>query len=164
MLRRRRRPSLIHDDNPECGKWVKAGLEFTGGTLHASSVVATSPSGADWSLSPLFPPGNFHESLSSDASSLRIKFERIGEALWIWYRNPAASSFWVPRSPEIASAGWTKMREVMGFFSGVESKGGVWLGCYASRPMDFMTSSSWEGADDGLGRGLTVEFEELEIL
>ena len=85
------------------GRWVKAGLEFTGGTLNASSVVATSPTGADWSISPVLPAALPHEALPPAMSSLRIKFERIGDSLWIWYRLPGVSSCPGHRSP--ASSG-----------------------------------------------------------
>src|SRR5271163_2058764 len=48
-----RRLHSRHDAPAQC-KWAKAGLEFANGTLNASSTVATSPCGADWSLSPVF--------------------------------------------------------------------------------------------------------------
>ena len=50
-----------------------------------------------------------------------------------------------------------------GFFSGVEDKYGVWVGCCASRPMNFMPSHSWEANTGGDRDGLLVEFEDLEI-
>ena len=147
------------------GKWVKAGLEFTGGTLNASSTVAMSPYGADWSLSPVLPSVLPHEVLPSALSSLRIKFERIGDALWIWYRMPAFSQCSAdPPSPASAGAEWRKIREVMGFFWGVEDKGEVWIGCYASRPMDFVPGPMLQARDrDDPRNGLLVEFEDLEI-
>jgi regulation of enolase protein 1 (concanavalin A-like superfamily) len=167
--RRRRRHSRCYDDDDNetwsGGKWVKAGLEFTGGTLNASSVVATSDSGADWSICPIFPPWSLpQDTFSPSLSSLRIKFERIGDALWIWYRIPHGSPFFPNReSPGAAGAEWQKVREVMGFFSGVEAKGGVWVGCYASRPIQYVPGSSWED-ERPEANGLRVEFEELEIL
>jgi len=149
------------DPPPSQGKWAKAGLEFSDGTLNASCTVAMSPNGADWSLSPL-PFSLPHESLPLDMSSLRIKFERIGDALWVWYRMPGLSRCSSPLpSPASVGAEWKKVREIMGFFCDVEDKGGLWVGCYASRPMTFMPSRSWEG-DDGIN-GLCVEFEDLEI-
>ena len=155
------------NDPPVQGKWVKAGLEFTGGTLNASCTVATSPSGADWSLSPVLPAALPHEALPLAMSSLRIKFERIGDSLWVWYRMPNISSYSAPHSPASAGAEWRKVREVMGFFTGVEDKYGVWVGCYASRPMNFIPSHSWEGGtgggSDNERNGLLVEFEDLEI-
>ena len=62
---------------PRC-KWVKAGMEFSSGTINASSVSATAD-GADWCLTPLCP------STAMGPQSLRIKLERIGYSLWIWY-------------------------------------------------------------------------------
>lgn len=163
--RSRSRP--VRNDLSAQGRWVKAGLEFTGGTLNASCTVAMSPCGADWSLSPVLSLAMPHEALAVEMSSLRIKFERVGDALWVWYRMPGVSSCSSPPSPATVGAEWRKMREVMGFFLGVEDKNGVWVGCYASRPMTFMPSRSWEMArgnseiDDR--DGLLVEFEDLEI-
>lgn len=163
--RRRRYQSR---DEVEVGKWVKAGLEFTGGAMNASSVVATSASGGDWSLSPLFCSDALRDSSDPITFSLRIKFERIGDALWIWYRDVDGSSVSSPRTPEAVYAAWRKLREVNGFFRGVEMKGDVWVGCYASRPVDFVAGDDWDERfgmpDSGEGRGLTVEFEDLEIL
>ena len=164
--RHRQRGQTWSDPSTQ-GKWVKAGLEFTGGTLNASCTVATSPSGADWSLSPILPAALPHEVLPPAMCSLRIKFERIGDSLWVWYRMPGLSTYSSVPSPASAGAEWRKVREVMGFFSGVEDKYGVWIGCYASRPMNFIPSHSWEGSrgggPDSERNGLLVEFEDLEI-
>ena len=166
VLRRRRFQAR---EDIEEGKWVKAGLEFTGGAMNVSSVVATSASGGDWSLSPLYCPASSQApEYEPITCSLRIKFERIGDALWIWYREVDVSSNPVSRTPEAASAAWRKLREVNGFFRGVELKGDVWVGCYASRPVDFVAGDDWDERfgmpESGEGRGLTVEFEDLEIL
>ncbi|KAI9845221.1 MAG: hypothetical protein M1837_004976 [Sclerophora amabilis] len=145
---------------PPASKWVKAGLEFYGGVCHASSVVATSD-GADWALAPLSPsttassPSSFahHQSLSD----LRVKLERIGHALWIWFEDPVA--------------GWKKLREVTWFFWGVEDKA-VRVGVYASRPANLGVSqfALRNGGATETGdlsrdehRGLVVEFDGLEI-
>lgn len=140
---------------PSC-KWAKAGLEFSGGTVNASSVCATSD-GADWSLSPLSPPD-----LPTSISSLRIKFERIGHSLWIWYQIPSMSPF--SPSPGGIGGSWRKLREVTWFFWGVEDKF-VYVGVYASRPANFALSSAYQStiADGEHGNGLVVEFEDLEI-
>jgi regulation of enolase protein 1 (concanavalin A-like superfamily) len=114
-------------------KWVKVGLEFCNGACHATSVCATSE-GADWSLTAL-PP---HHARRSD---LRIKMERIGYALWVWYQDEVL--------------GWKKLREVTWFFWGVEDKN-VRVGVYASRPVRH------SGPNAG-ARNLTVDFEGLEI-
>jgi len=154
------------------GKWAKAGLEFTGGELHAASVVALSPSGADWSSSATMPsPSTTFDPYSLTSQSLRIKFERVDESLWIWYQIPnltasfedtdpyAGPGYGRGRSPEVVGSGWRKMREVMGFFGGIEQKGNIWVGCYASRPMNFEPSNRWEEVDQ-----LVAEFEDLDIL
>jgi regulation of enolase protein 1 (concanavalin A-like superfamily) len=140
-------------------KWVKAGLEFSAGTVNASSVCATAD-GADWSLSPL-PTIGFNGS----ASALRIKLERIGHALWVWYQIPGLSPF--NESPDGIGGSWKKLREVTWFFWGVEDKC-VSVGVYASRPANFTSSITFEsrpsGGGDGItGNGLVVEFEDLEI-
>ncbi|PGH15444.1 hypothetical protein AJ79_02421 [Helicocarpus griseus UAMH5409] len=164
-------------------KWVKAGLEFSAGTVNASSVSATAD-GADWCLSPLAMP---HQ--PTTINSLRIKLERIGHSLWVWYQLPSAVSPY-PCTPGALSDTWRKLREVTWFFWGVEDKS-VHVGVYASRPANFsMSSSAWEtrngnrsaqGQTQGAGGsstanrsvddessgagpdGLVVEFEDLEI-
>lgn len=109
---------------------------------------------------------------------LRLKLERIGHALWVWYEDP---------SPAAYSNGltWKKLREVSGFFWGVEDKQ-IKVGVTASRPANF-GMSVWErehggalrhpsedladhveGLDDGdepqtARRGLLVHFADLEI-
>jgi regulation of enolase protein 1 (concanavalin A-like superfamily) len=124
-------------------KWVKVGLEFTNNACHASSVVANSE-GADWSLSAL----PTHHARRMD---LRIKMERIGYALWIWYED--------------SMVGWKKLREVTWFFWGVEDKA-VRVGVYASRPANF-GMSVYDARNGGGGatwaRNLCVHFEGLEI-
>lgn len=174
LTRRSPRYSRTGPGIPSTGKWAKAGLEFTGGELHAASVVALSPSGADWSSSARMPcSATAFDPYSLTSQSLRIKFERVDQSLWIWYQIPHLSShdnnintdqysgvgYGRGRSPEDVGSGWTKMREIMGFFGGVEQKGHVWVGCYASRPMNFEPSNRWEEVDQ-----LVAEFEDLDIL
>ena len=141
----------------DTAKWVKAGLEFCDGCLNVSSVVATKDSGADWSLCPIYTTS---DSSNDDPdqlrmTSLRIKFERTGDGLWIWYL--------VPDSPIPSMQEWRKLREVMGFFIGIETKENVWVGCYASRPTAAILDDNMTYR--GLQReGLVVDFEDLEIL
>ena len=96
---------------------MKAGLEYSNGSPHASSVSATSD-GADWALAPLSSYAQAHRFMD-----LRVKLERIGYALWVWFDDG---------SPQ----GWQKLREVTWFFWGVEDKA-VRVGVYASRPANF---------------------------
>lgn len=123
-------------------KWVKVGLEFCNGACHATSVVATSD-GADWALTAL-PP---HHARRSD---LRVKIERIGYALWVWYDDEVS--------------GWKKLREVTWFFWGVEDKA-VRVGVYASRPANFGSTmyDRRHGSMNPSPRNLCVDFEGLEI-
>ena len=147
-------------------KWVKAGMEFCSGEAHASSVSATAD-GADWCISPL---ENLSEgqtmSTSTALHSLRIKLERIGHSLWVWYQVPSVSPYAL--TPGAVSSTWKKLREVTWFFYGVEDKF-VHVGVYASRPTSLSRNDTmWYGS--GMGRssaedadGLMVEFEDLEI-
>ncbi|KAH8704591.1 hypothetical protein GQ44DRAFT_630017 [Phaeosphaeriaceae sp. PMI808] len=124
-------------------KWVKVGLEFCNNACHATSVVANSD-GADWSLSAL-PPNHARR------LDLRVKIERIGYALWVWYEDEVL--------------GWKKLREVTWFFWGVEDKA-VRVGVYASRPANFGMSvfDRRNGGGQNAGaRNLCVDFEALEI-
>lgn len=156
-------PYPPHSQAP-CRRWVKAGLELSSGTLHLSSTTALSPSGADLSLNPLPNPTPCDNLYSPTPISVRIKFERLGDALWIWYQPPESPRHGTFRSPAEVSAGWRKAREVAGFFWGVERKDGVWIGCYASRPMQWNSSTTIQGQADDDRNGLWVEFEDLEIV
>ncbi|EDU42632.1 DUF1349 domain containing protein [Pyrenophora tritici-repentis] len=128
-------------------KWAKVGLEFSNNCSYATSVVANCE-GADWSLSAL-PP---HQ---QRRLALRVKIERIGYALWVWYEDELL--------------GWKKLREVTWFFWGVEDKA-VRVGVYASRPANFGISAFERRANGGVGglnsgsRNLYVDFEGLEIM
>ncbi|KAK2753238.1 hypothetical protein FQN54_007929 [Arachnomyces sp. PD_36] len=155
------RTSNRTSDATRC-KWVKAGLEFSAGAVNASSVSATHD-GADWSLSPLTIPN-----LPTPIRSLRIKLERIGNALWVWYQVPSVSPYAYPDSSPVAGGSWRKLREVTWFFWGVEDKC-VHVGVYASRPSNFSMSSTLFESRNGsrsssnAADGLVVEFEDLEI-
>ncbi|KAH8705279.1 hypothetical protein BGW36DRAFT_392940 [Talaromyces proteolyticus] len=142
-------------------KWVKAGMEFSSGTVNASSVSATSD-GADWCLSPLAMPN-----IPTNITSLRIKLERVGHSLWIWYQIPSLSPY--ATTPGAVGSTWKKLREVTWFFYGVEDKC-VHVGVYASRPTSIPRGGTvWEAMngmrndDSGGGDKLVVEFEDLEI-
>ena len=123
-------------------KWCKVGLEFVNLTCHASSVCATME-GADYALTTL-PPHHAHR------SDLRIKIERIGTSLWIWYEDTLV--------------GWKKIRDVTWFFYNVEDKA-VRVGVYVSRPASFPTTA-YHGIHGGhrrAHRDLCVQFDDLEI-
>lgn len=170
-IRRSSRYSRSSSEPLATGKWAKAGLEFARGELHAASSVATSSYGADWSSSARMPsPLTAFDPFSLTAQSLRIRFERVDESLWISYeiphQNPPQLEYYQASNLDAHQQNlddlgprWKQMREVMGFFTGVEQKGHVWVGCYASRPMDYEPSNSWEEVDE-----LIAEFEDLDIL
>lgn len=145
-------------------KWVKAGMEFSSGTVNASSVSATAD-GADWCLSPLGQSAQAGLAIHS----LRIKLERVGHALWIWYQVPSALPY--TPSPGAVGSTWKKLREVTWFFYGVEDKF-VHVGVYASRPTGLSRGETMWDAMHGMtldnslptgSDGLVVEFEDLEI-
>ncbi len=154
-------PPPAYASAPPASKWVKAGLEFYNGAPHASSVCATSE-GGDWALAPLSGPGGSPHA----RADLRIKLERVGHALWIWFED--------------GGAGWKKLREVTWFFWAVEDKA-VRVGVYASRPANFGPSAfDLDSRGGGTGgpparmpllrdpsvaaqRGLVVDFDGLEI-
>jgi len=142
-------PAVARDDPPPpyvtpapASKWVKVGLEFCNNACHATSVCATSD-GADWALTSL-PP---HHARRLD---LRVKIERIGYALWVWYEDEVS--------------GWKKLREVTWFFWGVEDKA-VRVGVYASRPANFGAThyERRHGGPSVTQRNLCVDFDGLEI-
>ncbi|KAF2203523.1 hypothetical protein GQ43DRAFT_366748 [Delitschia confertaspora ATCC 74209] len=135
-------PPPAYSPPAPASKWVKVGLEFCNNACHATSVCATSD-GADWALTAL-PP---HHARRLD---LRVKIERIGYALWVWYEDEMS--------------GWKKLREVTWFFWGVEDKQ-VRVGVYASRPANFGTTvyESRHGGPSVTQRNLCVDFEGLEI-
>ncbi|KAI9659473.1 MAG: hypothetical protein M1821_001731 [Bathelium mastoideum] len=130
------------------------------------------------------PPPLSHQLLRRPGrTDLRLKLERIGYALWVWYEDPGPLPELAQQQPSSLSSGWRKLREVSGFFWGVEDKQ-IRIGVTASRPANFGVSA-WErehggggaagedeGEDDVRGaegesvtarRGLLVHFEDLEI-
>ncbi|KAJ4337834.1 hypothetical protein N0V87_004389 [Didymella glomerata] len=139
---RSRSPPPAYVAPAPASKWVKVGLEFCNGACNATSVVANSE-GADWALTSL--PAYHARRLD-----LRVKIERIGYALWLWYEDEML--------------GWKKLREVTWFFWGVEDKA-VRVGVYASRPANFGVSmfDRRNGASNIGMRNLCVDFEGLEI-
>jgi len=127
---------------PPASKWVKVGLEFCNNSCNAASVCANSD-GADWSVTTL-PPNQ------AERGELRIKIERIGYALWIYYEDQ--------------HLGWKKLREVTWFFFGVEDKS-VRVGVYASRPANFPPTlyDLRRGVPSITQASLRVEFDDLQI-
>ncbi|KAK4981752.1 hypothetical protein LTR66_009742 [Elasticomyces elasticus] len=130
----------IYPTLPPASKWVKAGLEFSNNVCHMTSVCAVGE-GADWTLAPL----PYYHARRSD---LRIKLERIGYALWIWYED--------------ARLGWRKVREITYFFWGVSDKA-VRVGVYASRPANFDFTPGGRRNSGSRDGNLRVEFDGLEI-
>jgi regulation of enolase protein 1 (concanavalin A-like superfamily) len=121
-------------------KWVKIGLEYNNNICQVSTTTATSH-GADWSITAL---PYYH----SQRNDLRIKFERLGVGLWLYYEDQRL--------------GWKKLREISGFFYGVPDKS-VRVGVYASRPANFVATPFNSDEIERLDRNLRVEFEDLLI-
>lgn len=138
-------------------KWARVGIELTNGELVVSTLVANPKCGVDWASTPAFP--SVHPSEAGDmlTQRLRLKLERVGQDLWVWFMHPESHDSWSNTpSPEAVSRRWRKCREIVNFFDVEAVKGDVWVGCYASRPIEPMDTCSEEG--------LFVEFEDLEIL
>jgi regulation of enolase protein 1 (concanavalin A-like superfamily) len=127
---------------PRDSKWVKIGLEYNNNVCHVSTTCATAH-GADWSITAL-------PSYHSQRTDLRVKFERLGVGLWLYYEDQLL--------------GWKKLREISGFFYGVPDKS-VRVGVYASRPANFDGAATPFNSDlvERMDRNLTVEFEDLLI-
>jgi regulation of enolase protein 1 (concanavalin A-like superfamily) len=158
----------------EVGRWAKVGLEMAEGEVHVASTVANTPFGADWSSSARLAPRSSTDVYCGLAAShsVKVKVERVGSSLWIWYNTSTLTTPQTPilshadiaalyRTPDNIASEWRKMREITGFFSCPrnEVKWSVWVGCYASRPLTFEPAFSWQRIDE-----LFAEFEDLEIL
>ena len=141
------------------GKWLKVGLGLADEEVGVATAVAQPGCGPDWSFTPVFSAVDPKSPYSFRRSSLRLKLERVGEDLWVWYRLPETHPVSNTRpSPDEVSREWRKARELSEFFAGVDVniKSGIWVGCYAGRPLEM---------DDGDGNSeLFVEFEELMIV
>jgi regulation of enolase protein 1 (concanavalin A-like superfamily) len=147
-----------YDAQQSQGKWLKVGLGLADEDVGVATAVAQPNCGPDWSFTPVFPDVDPDQPHLFRRSSLRVKLEKVGQDLWVWYCVPdshttAGGGY---RSPNEVSRGWKKARELSEFFMGAQIKDGIWVGCYASRPLEL---------DDGDGKSeLFVEFEDLEIL
>lgn len=147
-----------------CRRWARAGVELSSGMLNVSSAAALSYSGTDVSLNPVSNLAFRDNPYPSTAPSVRVKIERIGDALWVWYHRPEDSESLAFRDPDEVSRNWRKVREIAGFFWGMTSKNAVWIGCYASRPLRWTSSTTIQGLAGHETNGLCVEFEDLEIV
>jgi len=152
-----RRPYVVVDPrvNRASHKWARVALEMTAGELGISTLVANPKCGVDWACTPVFPL-HPHHAADGSTPSLRLKLERVGADLWVWFMIPETEfqAGYVP-TPESVSRQWRKCREIVNFFDEESMKGDAWVGCYASRPVE--TEPDHE-------EGLFVEFEDLEIL
>ncbi|KAK5309767.1 hypothetical protein LTR70_010013 [Exophiala xenobiotica] len=152
-----RRPYIVVDPqlNRASHKWARVALEMTGGELCISTLVANPKCGVDWASTPAFPYIPDVHAADIPIPSLRLKLERVGADLWVWFMVPETQfqAGYVP-TPEFVSRQWRKCREIVNFFDEQSMKGDVWVGCYASRPIE--TEPEIES--------LFVEFEDLEIL
>lgn len=138
-------------------KWARVALELVGGELTVSTLVANPRCAADWASTPAFP--SVHPSEAGDmlTQRLRLKLERVGADLWIWFMHPEfQDTYSAAPTPEAVRRRWRKCREVVDFFDIDVAKGDVWVGCYAGRPV--------EPDDCCSGEGLFVEFEDFEVL
>lgn len=143
--------------NRPSSKWARVALEQTDGELGISTLVANPKCGVDWASTPAFPLVHPDHVSEMPMPSLRLKLERVGSDLWVWFMNPEMySQIGSEPSPEFVRRQWRKCREIVNFFDNETAKGDTWVGCYASRPV--------EEESDEVYDGLFVEFEDLEIL
>lgn len=156
-----RRPYVVVDPrlSRSLPKWARVALEMTGGELCISTLVANPKCGVDWASTPAFPH-IFPDQMDMSMPSLRLKLERVGADLWVWFMIPETQFLagYVP-TPELVSRQWRKCREIVNFFDEESMKDDVWVGCYASRPIEVEAE-----AEGDVEEGLFVEFEDLEIL
>lgn len=138
-------------------KWARVGVELTRGELSITTLVANTKCGNDWASTPAFPLSRPNQRADFSLPSFRLKLERVGSDLWIWFMMPDMSSdpLGIP-TPEFVSRQWRKCREIAKFFDDAYVKEDVYVGCYASRPVQAENLPD----DDGL----FVEFEDFEIL
>lgn len=159
-----RRADILNGHRSNSGpmKWARVALEMNVGELNISTLVANPECGVDWASTPAFPSSH-SDDLDSSIPSVRLKLERVGSDLWVWFMVPEApmhlNSTSAP-TPEAISRRWRKCREIINFFDPYSAKGGVWIGCYASRPVEADMVDDCPHHEDGL----FVEFEDLEIL
>ena len=137
-------------------KWARVALEMTAGEINISTLVANPKCGVDWASTPAFPYASGHDIADLPMPSLRLKLERVGADLWVWFMVPETQfqAGYVP-TPEFVSRQWRKCREIVNFFDEQSMKDDVLVGCYASRPVE---------TEPEMEEGLFVEFEDLEIL
>jgi len=138
------RPPTISEPLPpyptaDRSRWVKFGMEYSNNLCYAS-VTKSTEHGCDWSLSAL-------PSYQCDREDLKIKLERVGIALWLYYYD--------------IQSGWKRLREISDFFYGVDDKN-VRVGVYASRPANFDSPFNNHHIETS-SRELQVDFENLRI-
>jgi regulation of enolase protein 1 (concanavalin A-like superfamily) len=139
------RPPMTSEDvlppypTPNSSKWVKFGLEYSNNICFAS-VTRSTDHGCDWSLAAL-------PHYQSERDDLRVKFERIGIALWLYYYDQLK--------------GWQRLREISDFFYGVDNKN-IRAGVYASRPANFDSPFNTQ-VNERMSRDLRVVFDDLRI-
>lgn len=153
----RTRHSVLHSSTYGSEKWARVALELIAGEVCISTLVANPNCDVDWASTPIAPCSRIGQ-ISNP--STRLKLERVGQDLWVWYKvqDVYYSSSHSP-TPESVSRQWRKCRQVVNFFDAASVKGGMWVGCYASRSVQ---SESLQGYAQE--NGLFVEFEDLTIL
>jgi regulation of enolase protein 1 (concanavalin A-like superfamily) len=158
--RRRRPPPASHR-----GKWATATLQMNEEGLCLATTVAAPSCAPDLSFSMLALDSDDPPGVAYQTGTLRLRLEKVGDALWVWYRVPFSSSYDLAtagsaslyQTPEEVSNEWRKTREIGGFFAGQSSgnKAEIMIGCFASRYLEL------DRRDE---RDFVVEFEELAIM
>ena len=154
--RRQRRES--NGELHHTGRWVTAALRQVDEEQIDLVTVVTRP-GMEPDQSSSFLPFDLNNSygLRSSHSTIRIKIERVENKLWVSYR-PEEMLPEEDRCPEYVGSAWRRIREVDGFFTDLQTKRPVSVGCYAGRPLPR------EYDEDELGKDLVVEFENMSLL
>ncbi|KAJ9664668.1 hypothetical protein H2198_000014 [Neophaeococcomyces mojaviensis] len=111
------------------------------------------------SSAPFLPDNDLTDDGDRNDAQIRLKLERVGSSLWVWYRasseDDAEENKYAP-SPAEVSRQWKKCDEIAGFFSSSLRKTAVFVGCYASRPSNLDIA--------GTNSRLMTEFYDLDIL
>lgn len=139
--------------------FARVAFEICSGELMITTLVSRPSRGADWASTPATPYFEPEYLQGTSMPSIRLKLERVGNDLWMWFLVPDLDiSLQFAPTPDAIRRQWRKCREVTDFFDQSPSKG-CWVGCYASRPLEAEASNV-----DPLDDALFVEFEDLVLM
>jgi regulation of enolase protein 1 (concanavalin A-like superfamily) len=142
------------------GVWATATLQMNEEGLCLATTVAAPSCAPDLSFSMLALDSHDPPGVAYQTGTLRLRLEKVGDALWVWYRVPVSSygfagSAALYQTPEEVSSEWRKTREIGGFFVGSSPKSKIQIGCFASRYLEL---------DAREEKDFVAEFEDLAIM